>query len=300
MKAIETAIAISRINGAQITIPQKRVLLELVCKGSEDIIPRGRMTRAESIHRKRAATADILHGSIGRVLDYAKHETLRNIERHSRASIEAADAPTAGDEDITVGDMPAARVTFNKPEFGKDLIAAIEADQVGALEIAGQELNNEIGREEPFKMPAKKTVDFLRHRQNLLSGVPDEIHKEVEDTLSEGIDKQESLPDLTKRIKDKFAEIYKGRGKVVADTETAAAYSYSRNEAMKQAGITRKKWLHSPLAKEPRPEHIAMSGKIVPFDEPFPTGDPPLMYPHDPNGSPEDVISCHCISIPVE
>jgi uncharacterized protein with gpF-like domain len=258
------------------------------------------MTRAESIHRKRAKTAEKLRGSIGRVLDYAKHETLRNLERHSRASIQAADAPPAGDEHTTEGDTPAARVVFNNSEFSQDLLAAIEADQVGALETAGQELNDEIGREEPFKMPAKKTVDFLRHRQNLLSGVPDEIHKEVEDTLAEGIDKQESLPDLTKRIKDKFAEIYKGRGKVVADTETAAAYSYSRNQAMRSAGIQRKKWLHSPLAKEPRPEHIAMSGKIVPIDEPFPTGDPPLMYPHDPNGAAADVINCHCISIPVE
>jgi uncharacterized protein with gpF-like domain len=69
---------------------------------------------------------------------------------------------------------------------------------------------------------------------------------------------------------------------------------------MKSAGIKRKKWLHSPLAKVPRPEHVEADGTIAPFDEPFPVGDPPLMYPHDPNGAPGDVINCHCIAIPIE
>jgi uncharacterized protein with gpF-like domain len=175
----------------------------------------------------------------------------------------------------------------------------MEPDQADALQTAGQELFDEIGKDDPFTMPSKDTLAFIRKRQNLLSGVPDEIHQEVEDTLAQGLKDQLPLRDLAKSIKGKFDEIYKGRAKVVADTETAAAYGYARNKAMLAAGITKKKWLHSPLAKEPRPDHVAAHGMVVPADEPFPVGDPPLMYPHDPNGAAEDVINCHCIAIPV-
>lgn len=295
-----TSIERALIAASTMDAHRARDVLMLICQsGLKDVIPKGRMTRAESIHRKRAATAETYRDSIKRVLDYAKHETLRNVERHFRTAIQAADSSPTSQPD-NEPQSPAVRTTFNKAELEKDLLSAIAADHVDALETAGQELYDEIGRSDPFKMPAKATVDFLRKRENLLSGVSDEIHKTIENELAEGIDKQEPLKELVKRISGKFEEIYKGRGKVIADTETAAAYGYARNKAMKAAGIERKKWLHSPLAKEPRPEHIEMSGKVVPFDEPFPTGDPPLMYPHDPNGSPEDVINCHCIAIPVE
>jgi uncharacterized protein with gpF-like domain len=288
-----TAVQLSRILGAAASLSpsQSRALISLICKGPSDVIPRGRMSRAESIHRKRATTAKTMEETIGRVLGYAKHETLRNLERHHRATIEAADKKT---------ETPTVRATFDPVEFQRDLIVALEFDQADALQIAGQQLHDELGLDSPWTMPAKQTLEFIRHRQNLLSGVSDEIHQEIEDSLAEGIDNRESLRDMIKRISGKFEEIYNGRGKVIADTETAAAYSYSRNKAMKAAGIQRKKWLHSPLAKVPRESHLAMHGKIVPIDEPFPIGDPPLMYPHDPNGAAEEVINCHCISIPVE
>jgi hypothetical protein len=286
--------AIVRLNNAPIDIAAKRHFLALLCRGDRDVIPRGRMSRAESIHRKREATGRMFEDSVGRVLKYAKHETLRNMERYFRTVIKAADAPPPESA------RPAVRITFNPDEFQRDLLAALESDHLDALQIAGQELFDELGRDDPWRMPARAAVDFIRKRQNLLSGVSDEIHKEIEDDLAQGIDKQESLRDLLKHISGKFEEIYNGRGKVIADTETAAAYSYSRNQAMRAAGVERKKWLHSPLAKVARPEHLAMHGRIVSIDEAFPTGTPPLMYPHDPNGSAEDVINCHCIAIPVE
>jgi hypothetical protein len=303
MNAPALAQAIVRINDAPIDIASKRHLLGLLCKGDPDAIPRGRMSRAESIHRKREATGELFEDSIGRVLKYAKHETLRNVERHFRtvikagsgAPLEAADAPSVDPN------RPAVRITFDPGEFQRDLLAALESDHLDALQIAGQQLFDELGRDDPWRMPARQALEFIRKRQNLLSGVSDEIHKEIEYELAQGIENQEPLRDLAKRISGKFEEIYKGRGKVIADTETAAAYSYSRNQAMRAAGIERKKWLHSPLAKKARDYHLALHGKVVPFEETFPgSGDPALMYPHDPNGAAGDVINCHCIAIPVE
>lgn len=296
MNVLEAVLARASSMPAPLARSALQSAISITSKGGlDDVIPRGRMSRAESIHRKRETTGRMFEDSIGRVLKYAKHETLRNMERHFRTVIKAAGAPPPVDPN-----RPAVRITFDPGEFQRDLLAALESDHLDALQIAGQELFDELGRDDPWRMPARAAVDFIRKRQNLLSGVSDEIHQEIEDDLAEGIDNQEPLRDLVKRISGKFAEIYKGRGKVIADTETAAAYSYSRNQAMRAAGVERKKWLHSPLAKVPRPGHLAMHGKTVGIDEAFPTGTPPLMYPHDPNGSAEDVINCHCIAIPVE
>lgn len=288
-----TSIERALVAASTMDAPRARAILMLICKGG-DVMPKGRMTRAESIHRKREATGKMFEDSIGRCLDFAKHETIRNVERNFRTVLKAAD------DSPEVSKQPTVRLTFDAKEFEKDLLLALESDHAEALQIAGQELFAELGRDDPWKMPAKQTLDFIRHRKNLLSGVSDEIHAEIENDLAQGLESQEPLRDLVKRISGKFEEIYKGRGKVIADTETAAAYGYARNKAMQEAGVTRKKWLHSPLAKVPRETHMTMHGKIVDADKPFPVGNPPLMYPHDPNGAPEDVINCHCIMIPVE
>lgn len=59
-----------------------------------------------------------------------------------------------------------------------------------------------------------------------------------------------------------------------------------------------KKWVHLPAAKVPRIMHIAASGQTVPVDKPFVVAGEELMFPRDPNGSPENTINCHCVSVP--
>jgi len=110
--------------------------------------------------------------------------------------------------------------------------------------------------------------------------------------------KGESVAQLSERISALFAQIDATRGALIASTETAAAYGFASQAAADQAGVEFKQWIHSGLPKEPREDHLEIDGLIVPADQPYPVGDPPLMFPHDPDGSAEDVINCGCISIP--
>lgn len=59
-----------------------------------------------------------------------------------------------------------------------------------------------------------------------------------------------------------------------------------------------KQWLHVPAARIPRFSHVHASGQVVNVDEPFVVGGEDLMYPRDPNGSPENTINCHCLVRP--
>jgi hypothetical protein len=59
-----------------------------------------------------------------------------------------------------------------------------------------------------------------------------------------------------------------------------------------------KQWLHVPAARFPRPSHLLANKQVRKVDEPFDVGGEELMYPRDPNGSPENTINCHCLMRP--
>jgi uncharacterized protein with gpF-like domain len=72
---------------------------------------------------------------------------------------------------------------------------------------------------------------------------------------------------------------------------------------MKEAGVKFKQWLTSGNANV-RAGHRLANNQIVPIDEPFlvasaENGIEELMNPSDPNGSPDNVINCHCVAIAV-
>ena len=122
--------------------------------------------------------------------------------------------------------------------------------------------------------------------------------------IQDGLENGDTRKELMSKIASKWDEIGKSRSETIANTETAAAFNYARDNAMKQAGVTHKRWLHSqsPLIKEPRPTHIENDRQTVPIDEPFDIGGVKFMYPSDSSlgAGPEDIINCHCVAIPIE
>jgi len=227
-------------------------------------------------------------GSLVRVLKFAKHETLRKLHRHAfrnRPLMGQADNPDAN------------KIAFDPDELRQDLIALLRQDLPTTLSDAGQSTLDALGYRDPWKLPAQEVLDFISRRENLIADLPDEIFADVQRELSEGMNAGESLADLSDRIIELFDGITTERADLIADTETSAAYAFASNAAAVEAGVEYKQWLHAGDPKVPREDHLEIDELIVPIDEPFPVGSPPLMYPHDENGSAEDVINCGCISI---
>lgn len=268
---------------AALPADQARAVVELICAGSPE----------SAALQKRNRMERHFHGAISRVLKFAEHETLRKLHRYKYLHRSLVSQEEQVDHPDSV------KVAFNVDELRNDLNTMLETEGASALATAASDTLDSVGYRDPWKLPAQDTLDFIAQRQNLLSNVPDEIFDTIRNEISTGLNAGESIAQLSKRISAAFDEIEKGRAKVIAQTESAAAYGFASDAAARQAGIQYKKWIHSSVPKEPRPDHLAIDGLIIPMDEAFPVGDPPLMYPHDGNGSAQDVINCYCISIPV-
>jgi hypothetical protein len=252
-------------------------------------------TLAERHYAQRKPVIAAMQSAIQRHLDFAKHETLRKLEKAARQK----DGPIAA----ASGHGMAFDLIFDPNEFKEGLLAAMREESATALQTAGDQLYEELGKDDPWTMPDPKAKAFLDTRVNLLKGVPDEVHQAIEAEVKAGLDAGESLAKISKRISSKFDEIGEGRAATIASTETSAAYGFARNEGMAAAGITHKRWLtsHLPNVRDAHAEaEEDPDNQMVPIDEPFHVGGEDLQYPGDPNGSPENVINCHCIALAVE
>ncbi len=294
------------VAAAAMPAPQSRAILKLICESGMTMdkpVPQ-EPTEGEKHFAKREKFIKRMKSSCDRVLNYSRHETLRKIEKHFRDHSAISSAESGDARPTTQTSSLAARLTFDKELFSSELLAALREDQEAALGTAGQQLFDEIGRDSVWRLPSRDAIQFIEDRANLLANVPDEIHREIMQSIEQGLQQGESRKELMARISTAFDEIGKSRSETIANTETAAAFNYARDKAMREAGVTHKRWLHSmsPLIKEPRPTHLDADGQTVPIDDPFDVGGVQFMRPADDSlgAGPEDIINCHCVAIPVE
>jgi Phage Mu protein F like protein len=249
--------------------------------------------QSTTFERTRGRLEKRFHSSLVRVLKFAKHETLRKAHRYLYTHRPIMSAEESIDHPDT------NKIMFDREELKRDLMAMLTVELPVTLDLAAADTLASLGFRDPWKLPHQATLDFVARRQNLLSKVPQEIFDIIKKEITAGLITGEPLRDLAARITGIFDTIDKERATLIASTETSAAYAFASHQASVAAGVTHKKWVHSVIPKVPRPDHLAINGLIVPIDQPYPVGDPQLMYPHDENGSAEDVINCRCISIPV-
>lgn len=223
----------------------------------------------------------------GRELMKARSETLRKISSSYK--------PT---EKSLITKAAAADFIFNLDTFKDALLASMRKQAATALDTAGSQLLKEIGRDDPFKFPPEQVLEFVRGRENKLSNVADDVFSRIKESLEAGINGGDTTDALAARIRAEFNGIDKGRSKTIAITETAAAYGTGRDEAMRTAGIKRKRWLTSGNDNV-RAAHAAANLQTVSIDEFFDVGGEQLQFPGDPEGSAENIINCHCVSIAV-
>jgi hypothetical protein len=237
------------------------------------------------IAKRRAATLT-LQAKINKVLFNARAEVLRRLESAPARVAVSARAGVAAD------------MMFKLPDFRAALGVAMRGTLRPVLDAAGKELFAEIGKDDPFKFPDPKALEFLRGRENKLSDTATDIYEQVKGSLQEGLNGGETTAQLAARVRGEFNDMSRERSMRIAMTEVNSAYGEARQEAMKQGNVQFKKWLTSGNDNV-RPAHQEANTQTVPVDEPFDVGGEQLMHPGDPNGSPENVINCHCVSIAV-
>lgn len=126
-------------------------------------------------------------------------------------------------------------------------------------------------------------------------------YKEIQQILKKAMESGNHVNEAAIAIMDSGIrdEYYKARRAAI--TEILRAHNVASWEAAMQTPcIKERQWRHTGAHKnEPRENHMAMDGQIVPVDEPFTlegrngiTYYP--MFPVDPDLPPEESINCHC------
>jgi SPP1 gp7 family putative phage head morphogenesis protein len=237
----------------------------------------------------RRASVKAAQAKFNKVLFAARGEVLARIESAQGRIALAMGATTRA---------AAADFIFDLKKFKERLLVEMRSVALETMQKAGNELFKEIGKDDPWKLSDPKAQEFFKGRQNKLAEVADDVFEKVKGELQEGIDAGESTKELADRVRGQFNDMSKERSLRIAMTETQAAYGTARQEAMRDAGVQYKKWLTSGNANV-RPAHQAANQQVVRIDEAFEVGGEQLMHPGDPNGSAENVINCHCVSIAV-
>jgi HK97 family phage portal protein len=223
----------------------------------------------------------------------ARSEVLANIDKAGRTEM----AKGWSNPNFRVR-TTAADLMFDSDEWEAGLLAEMRKAGSETLKTAGQQLFDEVGKDDPFSMPSAQALKFLSQRDNLMRDVSADVFSRIQGTLQSGLTDGDSMSQLANRVRAEFTEISKGRANTIASTETAAAYGTARDVAMKEAGVQWKEWLTSGN-ENVRESHRAAEGQTVRLDEPFNIGGASLMFPGDPSGPPEEVINCHCVQIAV-
>lgn len=148
-----------------------------------------------------------------------------------------------------------------------------------------------------FDIDAPWVQEFIRQRANKLAGdVTQTTFDQIKDGLAKGLAEGESVPDLSKRIRDVFDQADKVRSVTIARTEVISTYNGSAQAVSEQLGpdvVAGQEWIAS-LDSRVRDEHAEANGQIVAVQQAFIVGGEELLYPGDPAGSGGNTINCRC------
>lgn len=133
-------------------------------------------------------------------------------------------------------------------------------------------------------------------------GIRRQLQREFEASLRG----KESTEKLIGRLQ-KVVDMSRGRAATIAQTERTraangarvaqaideylAAYDKAVKGHRKRPELPRFQWVNPLIAKEPRHEHVMISGTVQPVGTEFL---PMLRYPGDPQAPARQTINCHC------
>lgn len=158
-----------------------------------------------------------------------------------------------------------------------------------------------------FHLVDEKTVDrLLGDNVKLLPQVDlDKVKdvrwnmQKVQSALTQGILQGDSIGNISKRLQqvtnmtDKAA-VRNARTMTTSAENGGRQAVYEEAEAM---GIELEKTWVATLDDRTRDSHVELDGQTIPVDQKFKNADGELMFPADPDGTPENVYNCRCTMI---
>lgn len=129
----------------------------------------------------------------------------------------------------------------------------------------------------------------------LIKAIPQKYLAEVQGQVMRSITTGKGMEDLVPFLNKKYLGNIR-HARLVALDQTRKAYQSINTVRLKAMGVKKFIWVHSGGGKEPRIDHIRMSGNEYSFDNPPVIG---IMYGNEVRGLPGDLPNCRCICKPV-
>jgi HK97 family phage portal protein len=246
--------------------------------------------------RQRRETVRMFSSKVKRVLNEFRGKVLDKLNAHGAPKSESllTSSPT-----ISVRSL--VDLIFDVGHFARELLGAVTPVMEAALQSASDQLRtDELDLDDPWKFPPPKAVEFIKGRTQDIQGCGATVRSQLNTALKEGIENGESTEKLAARVKGVFNNLGRYESERVARTETAIAFNFARHESMAHAGVRYKSWLssHGPNVRQAHADaEMEYRENPIPIDEAFEVGGEELMYPGDPDGSPENVINCQCVQL---
>jgi SPP1 gp7 family putative phage head morphogenesis protein len=163
-----------------------------------------------------------------------------------------------------------------------------------SIDIAG-----DFGLPMVFETDSPFITELMSERaQRFAKKISDTTYNQLKQSLLEGFLAGESESKLAERVNDVMTLAKRQRAQTIARTETFSVVNQAHIETYRMNGVEWKEWLTAGDERV-RDMHVAADGQITKLDDYFNVGGEYLMYPGDPNGSPENIINCRCVSLPV-
>lgn len=153
----------------------------------------------------------------------------------------------------------------------------------------------------------KEKDHVLRNALILAALLTRTSENEVTMVISNGLFSGLTKDDIVDKINEQLVEIRSElRAEIVAESTIHGELEYGAIEETKVFAeennfVLKKEWIHHPEeSNKPRESHAEADGQTVEVDDSFIVDGEELEFPGDPNGSPENIINCHCTTIFVQ
>ncbi len=258
---------------------------------------------AELIKQARAFGPDV-RSKVTELLEEARKRIVGEISNIDPQSFQAAQMRTLSKE------IDRALQQFNT-EFSQYVTSA-ESDAFHLGEVGMDQPFDAAGLPAPsFAGVSKSALSIAQgYTADLVSGLSKDAAGKLNGALQRAFLGGQSLDDIIGQVGravsgDKFTGLFGpigDRAETIALNEILRVHSIAGQARLEdlqgQIPGTKKQWVHIMASRKPRLGHIFASGQIREVDEPFSVDGEDLMYPRDPNGSPENTINCHCVLVP--
>lgn len=135
---------------------------------------------------------------------------------------------------------------------------------------------------------------IVEENLSLIKSIPEEFFKKLTFSMSQAIQNGQSLTQFKKQLM-KVKGMTERRASMIARDQSNKAYNSLSRRKLQACGVSQFEWIHTGIAKTPRPYHKnVLNHKIFDFDE------PPVIDPNTgERGYPAQLINCRCMMRPV-